>query len=83
MGISKQKREAVYAKYDGHCADCGEKIAYKDMQVDHFKPLRDYNDGDCGCDASLWMLRTSITYAKSLLLSRALRRKLRILLLTI
>lgn len=69
MRIDKQKREAVYAKYDGHCAYCGEKIAYKDMQVDHFKPLRDYNDGDCGCDASLF--------------SRALRRKLRILLLTI
>lgn len=40
MAISKSKREAVYRKYDGHCAYCGREIAYKDMQVDHFLPLR-------------------------------------------
>lgn len=40
MAISKSKREAVYRKYDGHCAYCGRKIAHKDMQVDHFLPLR-------------------------------------------
>lgn len=50
MKINKQKREAVYAKYNGHCAYCGNPITYKDMQVDHFKPLRAYNDGDCGSD---------------------------------
>lgn len=38
MSISKEKRQAVYAKYDGHCAYCGRKIEYKDMQVDHFIP---------------------------------------------
>ena len=40
MSISKAKREAVYAKYDGHCAYCGRPIAYKDMQVDHFIPQK-------------------------------------------
>ena len=40
MAISKSKREAVYRKYNGHCAYCGREIAYKDMQVDHFLPLR-------------------------------------------
>ena len=38
MSINKEKRQAVYAKYDGHCAYCGRKIDYKDMQVDHFIP---------------------------------------------
>lgn len=38
MSISKEKRQAVYAKYDGRCAYCGRKIEYKDMQVDHFIP---------------------------------------------
>ena len=50
MKISKQKRETVYAKYNGHCAYCGDPIAYKDMQVDHFKPLRAYNGDDCSSD---------------------------------
>ncbi len=34
MSFSKKKREAVYAKYDGHCAYCGRAIDIKDMQVD-------------------------------------------------
>lgn len=33
--IAKNVRQAVYAKYDGHCAYCGKEINYKDMQVDH------------------------------------------------
>lgn len=40
MSISKEKRQDVYAKYDGRCAYCGRKIEYKDMQVDHFIPKR-------------------------------------------
>lgn len=39
MAISKRTRELVYAKYDGHCAYCGKKIDYKEMQVDHKVPL--------------------------------------------
>ena len=38
--MNKKQREAVYAKYDGHCAYCGKKIEYKDMQVDHLIPQR-------------------------------------------
>ena len=38
MSINKAKRQAVYGKYDGHCAYCGRKIEYKNMQVDHFIP---------------------------------------------
>ena len=33
--ISKELRKKVYEKYDGHCAYCGCKLDYKDMQVDH------------------------------------------------
>ncbi len=38
--IPKAVRLNVYNKYDGHCAYCGKKIAYKDMQVDHLIPQR-------------------------------------------
>lgn len=31
-------RQAVYAKYNGHCAYCGCEIDYNDMQVDHIEP---------------------------------------------
>ena len=40
MSFGNKTREAVYAKYDGHCAYCGRTIDIKDMQVDHFLPLR-------------------------------------------
>jgi hypothetical protein len=50
MAISKSKREAVYRKYKGHCAYCGREIAYKDMQVDHFHPLRAWGIEDAGTD---------------------------------
>ena len=36
--ISKKVREAVYDKYQGHCAYCGKKLEYKDMQLDHRIP---------------------------------------------
>lgn len=35
--IPKKVRQKVYDKYNGHCAYCGKKIEYKDMQVDHIK----------------------------------------------
>ena len=50
MSFSKKKREAVHAKYDGHCAYCGRAIDIKDMQVDHFKPQRAWNAEDAGTD---------------------------------
>lgn len=50
MAINKKTRVAVYRKYNGHCAYCGREIACKDMQVDHFKPLRAWNAEDAGAD---------------------------------
>lgn len=38
--MTKKQREAVYYKYNGHCAYCGKEIEYKDMQVDHLIPQR-------------------------------------------
>ena len=38
--MTKQEREAIYNKYNGHCAYCGKAIEYKDMQVDHVIPQR-------------------------------------------
>ena len=49
VAISKKTREAVYAKYGGHCAYCGREIAYNDMQVDHFVAKRGWNES--GTDA--------------------------------
>jgi hypothetical protein len=37
--LSKEERQEVYRKCDGHCAYCGISIKYKDMQVDHVNPL--------------------------------------------
>ena len=38
--IPKKVRIDVYNKYDGHCAYCGKKLEYKDMQVDHLIPFQ-------------------------------------------
>lgn len=45
-----QTRKHIYAKYSGHCAYCGKEIEYKDMQVDHMKPLHAWNEADSGSD---------------------------------
>lgn len=37
--LNKEIRLQVYNKYNGHCAYCGCSIEYKDMQVDHIKPI--------------------------------------------
>jgi 5-methylcytosine-specific restriction endonuclease McrA len=39
MKLNKAIREQVYNKYDGRCAYCGNKLDYKDMQVDHIIPI--------------------------------------------
>ena len=36
--LSPKVREAVYYKYDGHCAYCGKKLTPKEFQVDHLIP---------------------------------------------
>ena len=38
--LAKKVRIDVYNKYEGHCAYCGKKIEYKDMQVDHLIPVQ-------------------------------------------
>lgn len=38
--LSKEDRMKVYQKCGGRCAYCGCEIEYKDMQIDHVKPLR-------------------------------------------
>lgn len=39
MKFSKKQRLEVYNKFGGRCAYCGHKIEYKDMQIDHIKPV--------------------------------------------
>jgi hypothetical protein len=36
--MNKNKRLEIYNKYGGHCAYCGDKIKYENMQVDHWWP---------------------------------------------
>ena len=38
--LTAAERSIVYEKFGGHCAYCGCAIAYEDMQVDHFLPIR-------------------------------------------
>lgn len=48
--LNKADRKFVYEKFNGHCAYCGRKIEYKDMQVDHIKPLNAYSKANRGTD---------------------------------
>lgn len=41
-GISKKDRMTIYEKCNGHCAYCGKHIKYKEMQVDHIRPKREW-----------------------------------------
>lgn len=43
--LNKSERMQVYEKCKGHCAYCGCELEYKDMQVEHVKPL-----SICGTD---------------------------------
>lgn len=38
--ISKKTREAVYNKFDGHCAYCGKELEPKGWQLDHLIPYQ-------------------------------------------
>jgi len=38
--LTKAERQQVYEKCKGHCAYCGCRLEYKNMQADHMKPLR-------------------------------------------
>lgn len=47
--LTKDERMEVYNKYNGHCAYCGCKLEFKDMQVDHIdsKFRAEYNNKEC------------------------------------
>lgn len=38
--MDENLRKQVFAKYNGHCAYCGKAITIRQMQIDHFVPLR-------------------------------------------
>lgn len=38
--LTPKLREAVYYKYDGHCAYCGKKLNTGEFQVDHLIPVQ-------------------------------------------
>lgn len=38
--MKRELREKVFAKYNEHCAYCGNIISYDEMQVDHLIPQR-------------------------------------------
>lgn len=48
--LTPATRQYIYEKFNGHCAYCGREIAYKDMQVDHVKPLGAWKEEDRGTD---------------------------------
>lgn len=37
--LNKRQREALYNKYNGHCAYCGCELRYEDMQADHIESV--------------------------------------------
>lgn len=45
--IPKKVRQQVYEMYDGHCAYCGCKLEYKNMQVDHVTAVYGHGGEDC------------------------------------
>ncbi|WP_298023587.1 HNH endonuclease [uncultured Dysosmobacter sp.] len=42
------EREAVYQKTGGRCAYCGQEITRQEMQLDHVKPVKLYEELDGG-----------------------------------
>ena len=46
--ISKEIRQLVYNKCNGHCAYCGCELEYKDMQVDHVLAVGRGGSNDIG-----------------------------------
>ena len=50
--MTEKLRKLVYAKYNEHCAYCGSKIEYKDMQVDHLYPKILHKDNNITSDVN-------------------------------
>lgn len=41
--LSKEERQSVFHKCEGHCAYCGKVIAIQEMQADHVIPMEFYD----------------------------------------
>lgn len=52
--LSLEQRHQIYKKYDGRCAYCGCEIEYKDMQIDHLIPLRNWDGSHT--EEELWSI---------------------------
>lgn len=37
--MTQKERRETYDMFGGRCAYCGQSIKYKDMQIDHIKPI--------------------------------------------
>ena len=44
--LTQTERRTIYDKMGGHCAYCGEELAFEDMQVDHVLALRSDGEDD-------------------------------------
>ena len=66
--LSKQERQRIYAKTDGHCAYCGREITLQQMQVDHIVPL--YNGGTDDMQNYLPACRSCNNYKHALTLEK-------------
>ncbi len=42
--ISKQNRLKLYKRFNGHCAYCGCKILFEEMEIDHSVPIAKTNN---------------------------------------
>ena len=42
------EKKTVYAKYNGHCAICGQPVKFKELTVDHMLPLSQGGTNDMG-----------------------------------
>lgn len=51
--LGKKLRQRLYDKYNHRCAYCGCEILYKDMQVDHVKPVYLCDDEDANRESNL------------------------------
>lgn len=48
MSLPKKTRAEAFAKFDGRCAYCGEKLTMRAMQVDHIQPKAHRGTDDIG-----------------------------------
>lgn len=77
--IPQEIRQQVYEMYDGHCAYCGCKLKYEDMQVDHKESVYVAEYGGKEADNSIDNLMPACrqcNFYKQTMSIEGLRRKL-------